>query len=143
MVRTKAGKVAIDLVPHIFEAHAGGTVLKTALVQPGSKLVRHDLIPSRERLGEKLHGEFFQGLEGKLDVNTLMKKASDVIGGSQYFKRRGKKGSQNCQLAGVRLLMQVTDFVLTDFVLTGFVLTDFVLRWLRRMLQCTEKHYRW
>ena len=93
MVRTKAGKVAIDLVPHIFEAHAGGTVLKTALVQPGSKLVRHDLIPSRERLGEKLHGEFF---------------------------------------------MQVT-----DFVLTGFVLTDFVLRWLRRMLQCTEEHYRW
>ena len=106
-------------------------MLKTALVQPGSKLVRHGLIPSRERLGEKLHGEFFQGLEGKLDVNTLMKKASDVIGGSQYFKRRGKKGSQNCQLVGVRLL------------LTGFVLTDFVLRWLRRMLQCTEKHYRW
>ena len=71
-------------------------------------------------------------------MNTLMKKASDVIGGSQYFKQRGRKGSQNCQLVGVRLLMQVTDFVLTDFVLT-----DFVLRWLRRMLQCTEKHYRW
>ena len=50
MVRTGAGKVAIDLVPHIFEAHAGGTVPKTALVQPGSKLVRHDLIPSRENL---------------------------------------------------------------------------------------------